>query len=118
MARFRLSRRAEVDIADAVATSERRWGSETKIRYQAPLAAALRKVAADPRGMTTRDRSELAEGIRSYHIRHARGYSDTKVRHPVHVLYYRVVAPDLIEVVRVLHERMEPSRHIGPGATD
>jgi len=31
----------------------------------------------------------------------------------VHVLYYRTAAPGLIEIVRVLHERMEPSRHIG-----
>jgi plasmid stabilization system protein ParE len=28
------------------------------------------------------------------------------------VLYYRAVAPGLIEIVRVLHERMEPSRQL------
>jgi plasmid stabilization system protein ParE len=28
------------------------------------------------------------------------------------VLYYRVLVPGLIEIVRVLHERMEPSRHV------
>jgi toxin ParE1/3/4 len=32
---------------------------------------------------------------------------------PVHVLYYRVVRPNLVEIVRVLHVRMEPSRHLG-----
>jgi toxin ParE1/3/4 len=31
----------------------------------------------------------------------------------VHVVFYRVAHPDLIEVIRVLHERMEPSRHLG-----
>jgi hypothetical protein len=35
------------------------------------------------------------------------------VRRPVHVLFYRVVRPGLVEIVRVLHERMEPSRHCG-----
>jgi plasmid stabilization system protein ParE len=30
----------------------------------------------------------------------------------VHVLYYRAVAPGLIEIVRVLHERMEPRWHL------
>jgi plasmid stabilization system protein ParE len=30
----------------------------------------------------------------------------------VHVLYYRPVEPELIEIVRVLHERMEPARQI------
>jgi toxin ParE1/3/4 len=35
-----------------------------------------------------------------------------KVRRPVHVLYYRVAQGGAIEIVRVLHERMEPSRHL------
>jgi toxin ParE1/3/4 len=35
-----------------------------------------------------------------------------KVRKPVHVLFYRVHESGLVEIVRVLHERMEPSRHI------
>src|SRR5437016_421892 len=34
-----------------------------------------------------------------------------KVGRPVHILYYRKIQPGLIEIVRVLHERMEPSRH-------
>jgi plasmid stabilization system protein ParE len=28
------------------------------------------------------------------------------------VLYYRAVGPSAVEVVRVLHERMAPSRHL------
>jgi len=34
------------------------------------------------------------------------------VRRPVHVLYYRIAQKGVIEIVRVLHERMEPSRHL------
>jgi plasmid stabilization system protein ParE len=30
----------------------------------------------------------------------------------VHVVFYRAANPDVIEVVRVLHERMEPSLHL------
>lgn len=41
-----------------------------------------------------------------------------EVKRPVHVLYYRIVAPGLIEIVRVLHERMEPSRHVGTSSED
>jgi toxin ParE1/3/4 len=39
-----------------------------------------------------------------------------KVAHPVHVLYYRMLASDLIEIVRVLHERMDPNRHLSTAA--
>ncbi len=114
MARFRLSRLAEADLAHILATSEERWGTEARRRYEALISAAMRKVAADPTGPATRVRAALSTAIRSFHVRHARGYNpQAKVRQPVHVLYYRAVAPDLVEIVRVLHERMEPSRHLG-----
>jgi toxin ParE1/3/4 len=113
MARFRLSRVAEGDLERILATSEERWGTDGRLRYAAIIAAAMRKVAAEPNGPVTRDRAELSTGIRSFHVRHARSHvQEAKVRQPVHVLYYRAVAPDLIEIVRVLHERMEPSRHL------
>jgi toxin ParE1/3/4 len=114
MARFRLSQLARADLAQILATSIERWGAEGKRRYAAVLAAGMRKVAAEPEGPTTRDRIELSRGIRSFHLRNARvGDAQAKVRRPAHVLYYRVVRPDLVEIVRVLHERMEPSRHVG-----
>jgi toxin ParE1/3/4 len=34
------------------------------------------------------------------------------VKQPVHVMSYRAVRPGVIEIVRILHERMEPSRHL------
>lgn len=74
------------------------------------VAAAMRKVSAQPDGTATRDRADLSRGVRSLHLRHVRGGAG--VRQPVHVLFYRVVQPGLIEIVRVLHERMEPSRHL------
>ena len=113
MARFRLSRPAQADLAHILATSAERWGIEARRRYAAILTAAMRKVADDPQGPMTRDRGELLPGIRSFHIRHARGGdAERNVRRPAHVLYYRAVASSLVEIVRVLHERMEPSRHV------
>ena len=114
MARFRLSRLARVDLAGILATSTRRWDIEGKRRYVGILSTAMRNVAANPEGTATRGRPELGRGIRSFHIRHARGEDPhAQVRKPAHVLYYRIVRPDLVEIVRVLHERMEPSQHLG-----
>jgi toxin ParE1/3/4 len=36
----------------------------------------------------------------------------------MHVIYYRVIQPELVEIVRVMHERMEPSRHLGAARDD
>jgi toxin ParE1/3/4 len=113
MSLFRLSRPAQADLANLLSMSAERWGAEGRRRYAATLATAMRRVAAEPQGRGTRDRADLLPGIRSFHIRHAgRETAEVKVRRPVHILYYRVVQPGLIEIVRVLHERMEPSRHL------
>ena len=112
MARFRLARPAQADLANILATSVERWGTEGRRRYASLLAAAMRMIAAEPEGPLTQSRKELLSGLRSFHLRHARGDDpQAKVRRPVHVLYYRAIQPGLIEIVRVLHERMEPSRH-------
>jgi toxin ParE1/3/4 len=116
VARYRLSGPAKADIASVLRTSEAMHGAEARIRYRALLTAALRRIAADPQGRSTRDRSELAAGLRSLHIRHSRAESrEAPVGDPVHVIFYRARDPDLVEIVRVLHDRMEPSRHIGSG---
>lgn len=116
MARYRLSEPAKADIAAILRRSEELRGKEARIRYRACLTAAMRRVAADPVGLSTIDRAGLVPGICSYHTRHSRdGSREAPVASPVHVLFYRVIQPGVIEIVRVLHERMEPGRHIGSG---
>lgn len=89
-------------------------GGQARIRHRALLTAALRRIAADPNGPSTVDRSEAFEGVRSFHIRHARSESrEAPVGDPVHVIFYRAAGPSLVEIIRVLHERMGPSRDLG-----
>jgi toxin ParE1/3/4 len=119
MARFRLAQPAQNDLANILATSADRWGADGRHRYARLFAAAMRMVAANPDGPLTRTRDELSPGLRSFHLRHARGNApQANVKKPVHVLYYRATHPGIIEVVRVLHERMEPSRHFGAAIDD
>ena len=119
MARFRLARPAQIDLANILATSAERWGADGRQRYAAVLADALRQVADEPEGPLIKKRPELRSGIRSFHVRYARYSADTaKVRRPVHVLYYRVAQEGVIEIVRVLHEKMDPSRHLDEPPTE
>jgi len=79
-----------------------------------PPRCVRRQAAGDPEGRMTRDRSELLQGVRSLHLRHVRIEDrSARVKRPVHSLYYREIEPGLIEIIRVLHERMEPSLHLG-----
>ena len=45
-------------------------------------------------------RDEIAEGLRACPVRR-------------HVVFYRD-RPDRVDVVRILHERMDPARHLPP----
>lgn len=113
MARYRLSGPAKADLSAILRTSETRHGREARSRYRGLLAAAMRRVAGDPQGRLTLDRGELFAGLRSLHIRHSRDESrEAPVGEPVHVIFYRAVEPGLVEIVRVLHDRMEPIRHM------
>ena len=117
MARFRLARPAQIDLANILATSAERWGTDGRQRYAAVFADAMRQVADEPEGPLTKKRPELRSGIRSFHVRYARRSADAaKVRRPVHVLYNR--QEGVIEIVRVLHEKMDPSRHLDEQPTE
>ena len=109
MTRFRISGPTREDLAHILAISEERWGEARRIRYAELLAAAMRSISRAPEGPATRDRIDLSTGVRSFHVRHAPGVR--RVKDPVHVIFFRV-SKDAIEIVRVLHERMEPSLHI------
>ena len=116
MARYRLSEPAKADIATILRRREDLYGREARIRYRACLTAAMRRVAADPEGRSTVNRAALDPGIRSFHIRHSRDESrETPVASPVHVIFYRLMTPGLVEIIRVLHDRMEPRLHIELG---
>ena len=107
MPRFRLSDPAREDLEHILSVSLERWGSRGRERYSALIAAALREIGRSPTGGATRERSEVAEGLRSLHIRQTKRAGT--VKSPVHVIFYRVGPP--IEIVRVLHDRMDPSAH-------
>jgi len=119
MVRYRLSGPAKADISSILRTSETQHGNDARTRYRGLLTAAMRRIAADPQGLATADRSELLDGLRSLHIRHSRNEShEEPVGDPVHVIFYRAVEPEFFEIVRVLHDRMEPSQYMGPVKTN
>ena len=117
MVSYRISEPAKADIVALLRSSEALHGTAARLRYRALVTAAMRRVAANPLGISTHDQSELLPGLRSFHIRHSREASrEARVAHPVHVIFYRAAGTGPVEIVRVLHERMDPLRHIEAGS--
>jgi toxin ParE1/3/4 len=105
MAQFRLSKSARADLTAILATTLSRWGDEGRARYAKLLSRAMEELAVRPAGPLTRARTELAAGIRSFHVKHTR--ANPGIKNPPHLLLYQVRKGRPLEIVRVLHERMD-----------
>lgn len=62
---------------------------------------------------------EVGADTRSYHLSHSRlrvPDGTGVVGRPRHVVFYRLVGEDVLVVGRILHDAMEPGRHLAEDA--
>ncbi|NUQ61455.1 MAG: type II toxin-antitoxin system RelE/ParE family toxin [Pirellulales bacterium] len=110
MARYVISPAAERDMESILAWSEGRFGVQGRLRYEALLVQGILDVADDPQRPGSHTRSEIAASARTYHLSHSRmrvAADVGHVRRPRHFLLYRTREDGLVEIGRVLHERMD-----------
>lgn len=105
--RLRLADRARVDLQLAIAWSRQTFGEAQAERYRKALQAAVDSLRHAPLGTGTRDRADLGPGVRLLHMRRAgqRGR---------HCLVYRLIEPETVILLRVLHDAMDLARHLPP----
>ena len=116
MRRIRLAASAQADVAQILAWTQAEFGHAARERYQRLIASALRALAQDPLRPGSRARPELGDGVRTWHLRWSRvaaGAVAGQVGRPRHFLVYRDM-PGLLLVGRVLHDAMDPERHLDP----
>src|SRR5689334_8357763 len=111
--RYRLSPLTVADIDNILDDTLRLFGSLQEERYHKLILTAAERVAGDPHGVGTTARDDLSMGLRSSHIANAAG----RMGAASHVLYFTPVTSSDgesgIVIVRVLHDRMDPERHVG-----
>lgn len=96
MSTYRLTPAAQRDLSSIWDFTKERWDAHQAETYVVEIRAAIERVAADPsRG---RPCDDVREGYRRYGIES-------------HLLYY-VGSADGVDIVRVLHQRMDPTRHL------
>lgn len=111
MRSIRISRPARADLQSVLKTSLTLHGPAAQERYRALLALAIEAIAEDPFNPATRERADIHPELRSLHLR-ALG-ARAGVGAPVHAIFFRD-GGERVEIIRVLHERMDPHRHL-PG---
>lgn len=97
MADIVLTPLAATDLKGIWRYSFERWGAEQADRYLFELEAGIAQLAGNPQ--LGKAREAIRPGYRSLQL----------ARHSV---FYRLTG-DAVEIVRVLHERMEPGAHLG-----
>ncbi len=104
--RYRLTGLAASDIEQILTYTHWRFGSTQFERYAALIDRAVEMVAEDPLRPSSRQRDELGDGVRSFHL----AIAAAKRSAASHVLYYLVqeTTRKRIVILRVLHEGMEP----------
>lgn len=96
MSRYRLTPAAQRDLSSIWDFTEERWDARQAETYIAEIRAVIERVADDPRRGRACD--EIRTGYRRYGI-------------GSHLLFY-VESAEGVDVVRILHQRMDPTRHL------
>jgi len=96
MYKLHKSIQAEEDLTDIWIYTLQEWGVDQADRYIDELEAGLARLESNPK--LGRSREQLR-----------RGYFSLRLNE--HVAFY-VVTASVIRIVRVLHSRMDPDRHL------
>lgn len=96
MSKYRLTPAAQRDLSLIWDFTEERWNARQAETYVGEIRAAVERVADDP------DRGRTCEEVRAGY----RGYGIGS-----HSLFY-IENAEGVDVARILHQRMDPTRHI------
>jgi toxin ParE1/3/4 len=103
--RVRLGAAAELDFANILKWTTENFGVRQSRVYRNTLVQAIGEPADGPDVVGSRTRDEIVPGLLTLHVaRHGRRGS--------HFLMCRIAPRGTIEIVRVLHDRMDLQRHI------
>jgi toxin ParE1/3/4 len=94
--RIHVSESAESDLVGIWQYSLEQWGELQADKYLDELDSGIRKLADDPEIGFKRD--YVRDGYRALFV-------------GSHAVYY-TVTPDAVHIIRVLHGRMDPDRHL------
>lgn len=96
MSRYRLTPAAQRDLSSIWDVTAEHWDVRQAKTYVLEIRAAIERVAADP------DRGRACDELRAGYQRYSIGS---------HLIFYGS-SDQGVDVIRILHQRMEPTRHV------
>jgi toxin ParE1/3/4 len=108
--KFRLSSAAEADLDNIAKFTVANFGAAQANSYRALILLALESIAEQPLRPSSHAHDEVSTGLRSFRV----ALAGPRLSMASHSLWYLEPAPgaDTVFVVRILHKRMDPERHL------
>jgi toxin ParE1/3/4 len=97
MPSFSLTNKAIADVLEIGRYTEEHWGQVQRDKYLSLIDESFSSIAQNP--TQGRDCSDIKTGYRKKNV-------------GAHVIFYRQIADDKIQIVRVLHGRMDYASHL------
>jgi toxin ParE1/3/4 len=94
---FTLTKKAKADLMEIGRYTQFHWGRDQRDKYLSMLDACFRQLSANP--LHGSDCSDIRSGYR-------------KINAGSHIIFYRQTCEGAIEIVRVLHGRMDIEKRI------
>ena len=101
----RLARQAQADLDEILMWTSRNFGPVQTRTYATTIKLAIKALGEGPDALGAQARDEVRPGVRILHI--AR-----QGRQGRHFLVFRAANGKIIEVLRILHDRLELARHL------
>ena len=107
---IRLGQQAERDFVDILRWTAKFFGETQAQTYSATISLALRALMDGPEILGSKLRDNIEPGIRTLHV-------SRLGRKGRHFVLFRVGGDHMIDILRLLYDSMELSRHL-PAAND
>lgn len=109
--RVRLGAAAEVDFANILKWTAENFGARQSRVYRDVLVQTIGALADGPDVAGSAARYEIMTGLRTLHVARSG-------RRGSHFLMYRATPSSTLEIVRILHDRMDLQRHVPSDSDD
>ena len=93
MAEYRLTRKALQDLDDIWYYTVDKWSEQQADSYYNMLTASCQKIATNP-NLYGKRYDGIFDGLRGFKV-------------GKHLLFYRILDDDVVEIIRILHEHMD-----------
>jgi len=102
---IRLGAAAELDFANILKWTTENFGARQSRVYRDTIVKAICELADGPDVAGSEAQDEIIPGLRTLHV-------GRQGRRGSHFLMYRIAPNSTIEIVRILHERIDLQRHL------